>query len=66
MLLLHGVRRTLRIPVDVRLQGMTLEARGRTTLKHDDYGLRRVSAGAGTVKVANELPIELTLVARAR
>jgi polyisoprenoid-binding protein YceI len=62
-LTLHGVTRELAVPVRVALDGRTLTATGQTAIRHDTFGLKPVSAAGGTVKVANELRIEFTIVA---
>jgi polyisoprenoid-binding protein YceI len=64
ILLLHGVSRTLRLPAEATLTADTLEIRGATTIKHRDFDMKRVSAGAGTVKVADDIRIEYSFVAR--
>jgi polyisoprenoid-binding protein YceI len=61
---LHGMSRRLTLPVEVQIEGPTLTATGRLSITHDAFGLRRVSGGAGTVRVANDLTIDFTLVAR--
>src|SRR6185503_4209386 len=62
-LTLHGVTRELALPVRIALDGRTLTATGQTVIRHDTFGLQPVSAAGGTVKVANELRIEFTIVA---
>lgn len=61
---LHGVARTVTVPVRVELAGNTLTASGKTTLGQRAFGIEPVSAGGGTVKVKNELGIEFKLVGR--
>ncbi len=61
---LHGVARSVTVPVRVELAGNTLTASGRTTLGQRAFGIEPVSAGGGTVKVKNELGIEFKIVAR--
>lgn len=61
---LHGVVRTVTVPVRVELAGNTLAASGRTTLGQRAFGIEPVSAGGGTVKVKDELGIEFKLVGR--
>jgi len=63
---LHGVSKTIKVPVEVTLDGGTLTAKGKLTITHDAFGLMRVSAGGGTVKVANDIDIDFTFVARAQ
>jgi polyisoprenoid-binding protein YceI len=62
-LTLRDVTRELTVPVRVALEGAALTATGRATLRHDQFGLKPVSAAGGTVKVANELRVEFTIVA---
>jgi polyisoprenoid-binding protein YceI len=62
-LALHGVQGSLVVPVEVVRVDKVLTATGRFVVRHDAFGLKRVSAGAGTVRVANELAIDFTLVA---
>lgn len=63
---LHGVTREITIPVRVTIDGRTLTAAGRATLRHDWFGMKPVSAGGGTVKVANEIRIDFRIVAEQR
>lgn len=62
-LALHGVTRSVALPVRVEVSGDTLTASGRAVLRHTDYGLTPVSV-AGVVKVKNEIAIDYTIVAR--
>jgi polyisoprenoid-binding protein YceI len=62
-LTLRDVTRELTVPVRVALEGDALSATGRAVLRHDQFGLKPVSAAGGTVKVANELRVEFTIVA---
>lgn len=63
-LTVHGVAHAVTVPLKVELAGDVLTATGRTSLRHDWFGLEPVSAGGGTVKVKNELGVELKIVAR--
>ncbi|HET7745868.1 MAG TPA: YceI family protein [Vicinamibacteria bacterium] len=63
---LHGVTRSLTVPVRVEVAGDRLVATGRMTVRHDDFGMKPVSAGAGTVKVKNEVEVAFRLVALSR
>jgi polyisoprenoid-binding protein YceI len=60
---LHGVTREITVPLRVTLEGSTLVATGRATLIHDQFAMKPVTAGGGTVKVANEIRIEFRIVA---
>jgi polyisoprenoid-binding protein YceI len=62
---LHGVSRSLTLPLRVEVTAETLTATGKTTLRHSDFGMKPVSAGGGTVKVKNEIGVDFRIVARA-
>jgi polyisoprenoid-binding protein YceI len=62
---LHGVSRSLTLPLRVEVKDGTLTATGKTVLRHSDFGMKPVSAGGGTVKVKNEIGVDYRIVARA-
>jgi polyisoprenoid-binding protein YceI len=62
---LHGVTRTISVPLAVEIDGERLTARGRTVVRQTDYGIKPITIG-GVVKVKNELGLEWTLVGRRR
>ena len=64
-LTLHGVTRTLDVPVRLTRKGDALSATGRTVIRHTDFGMKPVSV-AGVVKVKNELTLEFDIAAAAR
>jgi polyisoprenoid-binding protein YceI len=65
-LTLRGVTRELSVPARVTVDGRTLTATGKLALRHDQFDLKPVSAAGGTVKVANELRVDFTIVADRR
>jgi polyisoprenoid-binding protein YceI len=65
-LAIHGQEAEVAVPLEVDLEGDTLRVRGRCTIRHDQFGLKPVTAGAGTVRVRNEIGIEFAIVARRR
>ncbi|MEO8499316.1 MAG: YceI family protein [Vicinamibacteria bacterium] len=66
VLSLHGITREISVPVTVTIEGRTLTAVARTTIRHDQFAMKAVSAGGGTVKVANEIRIDFRIVAEQR
>jgi polyisoprenoid-binding protein YceI len=63
-LTLHGVTRPLTVPVNVRLTEGGLKAEGKATIRQTDFGIRPVTAGAGTVRVRDEIEIVFSVTAR--
>lgn len=63
---LRGVTQEITIPLKVTLNGRSLTAVGHATLRHDQFRMKPVSAGGGTVKVANEIRIDFQIVAERR
>jgi polyisoprenoid-binding protein YceI len=62
---LHGAERELVVPARVELSGDTLVASGELAFKQTAFGIKPVSAGAGMVKVKDELEVVFRFVARA-
>ena len=65
-LTLHGVTRPLTVAADVQLTDDRLTADGQATLRQTDFGIQPVTAGAGTVKVRDQVDVSFKLVARKR
>src|SRR5918995_2122346 len=63
-LTVHGVTRTLTLPLQVDLNGAALTAAGRAVIRHTDHGMKPVSV-AGVVNVRNEIGVEFRITARA-
>jgi polyisoprenoid-binding protein YceI len=63
-LTLHGMSRPLSVPVDVRLSGSQITATGSAVVRQTEFGIRPVTAGAGTVRVKDEVTVTFTLVAQ--
>jgi hypothetical protein len=59
-LALHGVTRTLAIPVDIQIDRAGLRARGKFPLRHRDFEMKRVKV-AGVVNVAEVVAVEFDL-----
>jgi polyisoprenoid-binding protein YceI len=65
-LTIHGVTREVVVPMSVTLDGDTLTAKGKSTIRHDQFGLAPVTAGGGTVRVSNEIGLDFDIVAARR
>ena len=62
---LHGVVKSLTLPVRVEVQGASLTASGKFSLKQTEFGIEPTSAAGGLVKVADEVAMTFRLTARA-
>lgn len=62
-LTLHGVTRPVSSAVAIKVDGRTLTATGRFTIRQTDFGIKPISVG-GVVKVKDELAITFTIVSR--
>jgi polyisoprenoid-binding protein YceI len=63
-LALHGVTRPVTVPVDLHLSADSLVAEGTVTVRQTDFGIRPVTAGAGTVKVKDQVEVVFQVAAR--
>lgn len=59
----HGTSRRVMVPVRVRLTATGLAAEGRLTVRQTEFGMQPVTAGAGTVRVKDEVDIVFRIVA---
>lgn len=62
-LVLHGVRRRQTAAVLVDVEPGRITATGTLVVKQTDFGIEPVRAGAGTVRVKDEVDVHFTLVA---
>jgi polyisoprenoid-binding protein YceI len=62
-LCLHGVVKTIRLPVRMRAEGGELRVQGETLLRQTDYQMTPVRVGGGAVKVKDQLKISFEIVA---
>ena len=65
-LMLHGTSQPLAVPVTVRLDGDRMTATGTATVRQSSFGIRPVTAAAGTVRVKDEVSVTFTIVATAQ
>lgn len=65
-LTLHGVTRPVPVSAQVSVSGNTLRASGECTLRQTDYGIKLVSALAGTLRLKDELKLAFDIAARSQ
>ena len=63
-LTLHGVTRSVVLPVTLRRLAGELRASGRYVLKQTDFGIRPYSTAGGAIRVKNEVVIDFQITAR--
>lgn len=63
-LTLRGVTRSVSVPADVRLSSDRLTAAGKVGVRQTDFGIRPVTAAAGTVRVKDDVEVVFNIVAR--
>lgn len=63
-LTLHGVSRIHPVAAQVNVTGNILRASGECTLRQTDFGIKLVSAAAGTLRVKDELKLSFDISAR--
>ena len=64
LLALHGVERSHEIEAQLRTSDGRARLNGETSLSLSDYGLKKVSALAGTIKLKDEVRFSFELVGR--
>jgi polyisoprenoid-binding protein YceI len=64
-LTIRGTTKPVRAAASARIDGDTLTATGKFTIKQTDFGIKPISVG-GVVKVKDDLNINFTIVARER
>jgi polyisoprenoid-binding protein YceI len=64
-LTIRGTTKAVTAPVAVKIDGATLTATGRFSIKQTDFGIKPISIG-GVVKVKDDLTITFTVAARER
>lgn len=62
-LTLRGITRPLTVPVDLQLSADRLTVTGKATVRQTLFGIRPVTAGAGTVRVKDDVEVVFTVVA---
>jgi polyisoprenoid-binding protein YceI len=62
---LHGMVKPIVLPLKVEVQGDTLTADGKISLKQSEFGIKPTTAAGGLVQVEDEVPLALHIVARA-
>ena len=65
-LTLHGVTRRVTVPVSVQVMADRLRADGTAVVRQTEFNIRPVTAGAGTVRVKNEVDVSFSVAARRR
>lgn len=63
-LTLHGITRALPVNARVSIAGAILRASGQCILRQTDYGIKLVSAMAGTLRIKDDLKLTFDLAAR--
>lgn len=62
---LHGIVKTLTLPVHLEVRAETLTASGKLVLKQTDFGIEPTTAAGGLVKVEDEVALTFRMEARA-
>jgi polyisoprenoid-binding protein YceI len=62
---LHGMVKPIVVPLKVEVQGDTLTADGKISLKQSEFGIKPTTAAGGLVQVEDDVPLTFRIVARA-
>ena len=60
---LHGVQKSITLPVRIHLENDRLYAKGEVYLLQTDFGMTPIKVGGGTVKVKNQVKVSFNIVA---
>jgi polyisoprenoid-binding protein YceI len=63
---LKGQTRRVEVPLEIALDGDSLEARGALRIRQSEFGMTPFSVAGGAIQVADELDVALAIVATAR
>jgi polyisoprenoid-binding protein YceI len=63
-LTLHGITKSVAVPVDARVGPTLVSGEGKTTVRQTAFGIRPVTAGAGSVKVKDDVEVIFSISAR--
>lgn len=63
---IHGVRKTVTLPVTYAVEGDSFRGEGELTIEHRDFGIWTFSALMGTVRNSEAIRLKIVLVGRAR
>jgi polyisoprenoid-binding protein YceI len=61
---LHGVTKSVAVPVNVTLADDQLRATGEAKLKQSDFGIEPYSGGVGLIKIGDELKVTFSIVGK--
>ena len=62
---LHGVSKTVAVPIRLEVSGSTVIASGKFQIRQTDFGIEPTTAAGGLVKVENEVSLSFRISAKA-
>jgi polyisoprenoid-binding protein YceI len=62
---LHGIVKSLTVPIHLEVRGGTLTAAGKLVVKQTDFGIEPTTAAGGLVRVEDEVALTIRIEARA-